>query len=263
MIFLLYVWPYGSATSVKYTCEIISMTLNKVRRNVSYLQYFRKSYQENIIFSFLSFSLFSFLLLSLLPLFLPSFFLLQIISRINYILRMKCVHVRAQPLQSCLTLCDLVDCSPPGSSMGFSRQEDWLPCPPPGGLPDSGIEPVTLASSALTGVFFMTSANWEALEWSMLLLLLSRFSCVRLCNPMDGSPPGSPIPGILQARTLEWVATSLSNAWKWKMKVKLLSRVQLPATPWTAAYKAPPSMGFSRQEHWSGLPLPSPRMNYA
>ena len=76
---------------------------------------------------------------------------------------------------------------------------------------------------------------------------------------MDGSPPGSPIPGILQARTLEWVAISFSNAWKWKVKVKvkLLSRVQLLATPWTAAYQAPLSMGFSRQESWSGVPLPS------
>ena len=73
--------------------------------------------------------------------------------------------------------------------------------------------------------------------------------CLTLCNPIDGSPPGSPVPGTLQVRTLEWVAISFSNAWKWKVKVKSLSRVWLPATPWTAAYKAPPSMGFSRQEH--------------
>ena len=79
-----------------------------------------------------------------------------------------------------------------------------------------------------------------------------------LCDPIDGSPPGSPVPGILQARTLEWIAISFSNAWKWKVKVKSLSRVQLLATPWTAAYQAPPSMGFSRQEYWSGVPLPSP-----
>ena len=77
------------------------------------------------------------------------------------------------------------------------------------------------------------------------------------CNPIDGSPPGSPVPGILQARTLEWVAISFSNAWKWKVKVKSLSRVGLLATPWTAAYQAPLSMGFSRQEYWSGVPLPS------
>ena len=53
-------------------------------------------------------------------------------------------------------------------------------------------------------------------------------SCPTLCDPVDGSPPGSPIPGILQARTLEWVAISFSNAWKWKVKVKSLSRVPRP-----------------------------------
>ena len=83
-------------------------------------------------------------------------------------------------------------------------------------------------------------------------------SCPTLCDPIDGSLPGSPVPGILQARTLECVAISLSNAWKWKVKVKSLSRVRLSATPWTVAYQAPPSMGFSRQEYWSGVPLPSP-----
>ena len=82
-------------------------------------------------------------------------------------------------------------------------------------------------------------------------------SCPTLCNPIDGSPAGSPVPGILQARTLEWVAISFSNAWKWKAKGKSLSRVRLFATPWTAAYQAPPSMGFSRQEYWSGVPSPS------
>ena len=79
---------------------------------------------------------------------------------------------------------------------------------------------------------------------------------------MDGSPPGSSVPGILQARTLEWVAISFSNAWKWKVKVKLLSRARLLATPWTAAYQAPPSMGFSRQEYWSGVPLSPLRITY-
>ena len=83
-------------------------------------------------------------------------------------------------------------------------------------------------------------------------------SCPTLCDPIDGSPPGSPVPGILQARTLEWVAISFSGAWKWKVKVKSLSCVRLFATPWTAAYQAPPSMGFSRQEYWSGVLLPSP-----
>ena len=83
-------------------------------------------------------------------------------------------------------------------------------------------------------------------------------SCPTLCNPIDGTPPGSPIPGTRQARPREWVASSFSNAWKWKVKVKSLSCVWLLATQWTTAYQAPPSMGFSRQEYWSGLPLPSP-----
>ena len=82
-------------------------------------------------------------------------------------------------------------------------------------------------------------------------------SCPTLCDPMDGSPPGSPVPGILQARILEWVAISFFNAWKWKRKVKLLSRAQLLVTQWTAAHQTPLSMGFSRQEYGSGLPLPS------
>ena len=84
-------------------------------------------------------------------------------------------------------------------------------------------------------------------------------SCPTLCDPIDGSPPGSPVPGILQARTREWVAISFSNAWKWKVQVKSLSRVRLLATPRTAPYQAPASMRFSRQEYWSGVPLSSPR----
>ena len=87
-------------------------------------------------------------------------------------------------------------------------------------------------------------------------------SCPTVCDPIDSSPSGSPVPGILQARTLEWVAISFSNAWKWKVKVKLLSHVWLFATPWTAAHQAPRSMGFSRQEYWSGVPSPSPVFNY-
>ena len=87
---------------------------------------------------------------------------------------------------------------------------------------------------------------------------MSLQSCLTLCNPRDGSPPVSPIPGILQARTLECVAISFSNASKWKVKVKSLSHVWLLVTPWTAAYQAPPSMRFSRREYWSGMPLPSP-----
>ena len=94
---------------------------------------------------------------------------------------------------------------------------------------------------------------WEGPAAAKLLQL-----CLTLWDPIDSSPPGSPVSGILQARTLEWVAISFSSAWKWKVKVKLLSCVWLLATPWTAAYQAPPSMGFSRQEYWSGVPLPSP-----
>ena len=95
-------------------------------------------------------------------------------------------------------------------------------------------------------------------HWSSAAAAKSLHSCLTLCDPIDGSPPGSPIPGILQARTLEWDAISFSNAWKWIVKVKSLSRIRLLVTPWTAAYQAPLSMGFSRQEYWSGLPLPSP-----
>ena len=86
--------------------------------------------------------------------------------------------------------------------------------------------------------------------------------CLTLCDPIDRSPPGSPVPGILQARTLEWVAISF-NAWNWKVKGKSLSHVWLLATPWTTAYQAPPSMAFSRQEYWSGVPLPSPEASKA
>ena len=101
--------------------------------------------------------------------------------------------------------------------------------------------------------------NCENISLLLLLLLLSCFSHVWLCEtPIDGSPPGSSVSVILQARTLEWVAISFSSAWKWKVKVRLLSRVRFLATSWTAAYQAPPSMGFSRQEYWSGVPLPSP-----
>ena len=86
-------------------------------------------------------------------------------------------------------------------------------------------------------------------------------SCPTLFDPVDGSPSGSPVPGILQAGTLEWVAISFSNAWKWKVKEKSVSRVWLFATPWTAASQAPPSMGFSRQEYWSGVPSPPPLLS--
>ena len=108
-------------------------------------------------------------------------------------------------------------------------------------------------SSCLHNFLFWKHFKLE--EWKTAAAAKSLQSCPTLCNPIDGSPPGSPVPGILQARTLEWVAISFFNAWKWKVKVKSLSRVRLFATPWTAAYQAPPSMGFSKQEYWSGVPL--------
>ena len=96
------------------------------------------------------------------------------------------------------------------------------------------------------------------LHWVHAAAAKSLQSCPTLCDPIDGNPPGSSVPGILEARILEWVAISSSNAWKWKVKVKSLSRVRLFATPWTAAHQAPPSMGFSRQEYWSGVPVLRP-----
>ena len=108
--------------------------------------------------------------------------------------------------------------------------------------------------STLENVAFTSSAGFLSLTAAAKSLQ----SCPTLCDPIDGSPPGSPVPGILQARVLEWVAISFSKAWKWKVKVKSLSRVRLLATPWTAAHQAPPSLGFSRQEYWSGVPSPSP-----
>ena len=94
----------------------------------------------------------------------------------------------------------------------------------------------------------------------MVVVVKSLQPCPTLCDPIDASPPGSPAPEILQARTLEWVAISFSNEWKWKVKVKSLSHVQPSAIPWTAAFQVPPSMGLSRQEYWSGVPLPSPEL---
>ena len=98
----------------------------------------------------------------------------------------------------------------------------------------------------------ISEVKWSEVKWSEVAQ-----SCPTLSDPRDSSPPGSPVPGILQARTLEWAAISFSNAWKWKVKVKSLRCVWLLVTPWTAAYQAPPPMGFSRQAYWSGVPLPS------
>ena len=157
----------------------------------------------------------------------------------------------------------------------------------PGGLPSMGSHRVghdwsnlaATAAAAAMGPDAMIFLYWmlkfkPAFSFSFLTLITRLFSfssfsaaataakslqsCPTLCDPIDGSPPGSPVPGIIQARTLEWVAISFSNAWKWKVKVKSLSCVWLLATPWTAAHQAPPSMGYSRQEYWSGVPLPSP-----
>ena len=152
-------------------------------------------------------------------------------------------------------------------SLGFSRQEYWsgLPFLSPGDLPNPGIKPRSPASQAdalsseppgkpipyMCRYICIISFMYAAAAAKSLQL------CPTLCDPIDSSPPGSAIPGILQARTLEWVAISFSNAWKWKVKVKSLSCVWLLVTPWTAAYQAPPSMGFSKQEYWSGVPLPS------
>ena len=109
---------------------------------------------------------------------------------------------------------------------------------------------------------FILSSFFKTLGWAIKVAAAaparSLQSCPTLWDPIDSSPPGSAVPGILHARTLRWVAISFSTAWKWKVKVNLLSRVQLFTTPWTAAYQAPLSVGFSRQEYWSGLPLPSP-----
>ena len=136
----------------------------------------------------------------------------------------------AKSLQSCPTLCDPV-----------RRQPTRLPHPWDSPSKNIGV-----------GCHFLLQCMKVKSESEVTQL------CPTPSDPMDCSPPGSPIPGILQARTLEWVAISFSNAWKWKVKVKSLSRVRLFTTPWTATYQTPPSMEFSRQEYWSGLPLPSP-----
>ena len=138
--------------------------------------------------------------------------------------------------------------------MEFSRPKYWsgLPFPSPGALPNPGIEPESLALQA--------DSLWsEPPEKHAAAAAKSLQLCLTLFDPIDHSPPGPAITGILQARTLEWVAISSSNAWKWKVKMKSLSRVQLLEIPWIAAYQATLSMGFSRQEYWSGVSFPSPR----
>ena len=142
---------------------------------------------------------------------------------------LQCMKVKSESevAQSCPTLSDPMDCNLPGSSIHGIFQARVLSGVP---LPSPQFDSAAAAAAAA-----------KSLQ-----------SCPTLCDPMDCSLPGSPVPGIHQARTLEWVAISFSNAWKWKVKVKSLSHVRLFATPWTAAYKAPPAMGFSRQEYWVG-----------
>ena len=142
---------------------------------------------------------------------------------------LQCMKVKSESevVQSCPTLSVPMDCSLPGCS--------------------------------IHGIFQAKVLEWGAISFSNACMhAKSLQSCPTLRDPIDGSPPGSSVLGIFQARTLEWVAISFSNTWQWEVKVKSLSRVRLVATPWTAAYQAPPSMGFSRQEYWSGVPLPSP-----
>ena len=112
------------------------------------------------------------------------------------------------------------------------------------------ISSIVLVSSTILRNENKRSSDWIGPAAAAAAKLLQSFPT--LCDPIDGSPPGSPIPGILQARTLEWVAISFSSAWRWKVKVKSLSLA--PATPWVAAHQAPPSMGFARRECWSGVP---------
>ena len=153
-------------------------------------------------------------------------------------------------------LCGSMDFRPNSKSLGFPRQEYWSGLPFP--FPIFHKNKLCLLIKKKTFRFKLEVMRKRCYYNPTAAAAKSLQSCPTLCDPKDGSPPGSPIPGILLARTLEWVAISFSNAWKWKVKVKLLSRVRLLATPWTTAYQALPSMGFSRQEDWSGLSLPSP-----
>ena len=161
--------------------------------------------------------------------------------------------------QSCLTPCDPMDCSLSGSSVhGIfqARVLEWIAISFSRG--SSQTRKQNRVSCIAGRGFYRLSHQGSPKHHAAAAAAKSLQSCPTLCDPIHSSPPGSPVPGILQARTLEWVAISFSNAWKWKVKVKSLSSVRLWATPWTAAYQAPPSMGFSRQEYWSGVPLPSP-----
>ena len=140
--------------------------------------------------------------------------------------------------------------------LGHSRLRGPSPCTPGG---HRRFQQWTTSGTKGTHSWPGVCLNHSLLIFKILFIEPAKVlkSYPTLCDPMDCSPPGSPIPGILQARTLEWVAISFSNAWKWKVKVKLLSRVWL-SDPMDCSHQAPLSMGFSRQEYWSGVPLPSP-----
>ena len=148
----------------------------------------------------------------------------------------------AKSLQSCLTLCNPIDGSPPGSAI-------------PGILQARILEWVAIS--------FSNAWNWKVKEVAQL--------CPTLCDPMYYSLPGSSIHGIFQARVLEWVAIAFSKM-KWLKHCKICypllrfccclvaqSSLTLFATPRTVALQVLLSMGFPRQEYWSGLPFPSPR----
>ena len=166
-------------------------------------------------------------------------------------------------LQSCPTLCDPIDGSPPGSpgpGILQARTLEWIAISFNAWKWKMKVKSLSsvLPGSSIHGTFQARALEWVAIAFSRktaaAAAAMSLQSCPTLCDPIDSSLRGSPVPGILQARTLEWVAICFSNALKWKVKLKLLSRVRPSATPWTAAYQAPPSMGLSRQEYWSGMP---------
>ena len=157
-----------------------------------------------------------------------------------------------QSLSRVWLFCDSMDCSLPGSSVdgiSYTRILEWVAISFSRWSSQPRTEPT---SSALAGGFLTTEPPGIPCYGSAAAAAAKSLQlCPTLCNPIDGSLPGSPVPGILQARTLECVAISCSSAWKWKVTVKSLSRFRLLATPWIAAYQAPSPMGFSRAEYWT------------
>ena len=164
----------------------------------------------------------------------------------------------AQSVQLFVTPCSVARQAP--QSMGFSRQEYWsgVLFPSPWDLSNSGIEPTSAVSPVLAGRFYTIRATEEAYLFCYCYCCYVALVVSNSVRPHRWQPTRLPVPRILQARTLEWIAISFSNARKRKAKVKLLSPVWVFVTPWTVAYQTPQSMGFSRQEYWSGLPFPSP-----